>query len=477
MFVPRIGDIKKLNDTNETLLGVQADATVAHASHIMSEHHIGCLVVFDQGHNFVGMISERDMLSKVLAKSLSPDDITVSEVMTSNIISSTRETSINEVERLMAKHRIRHLPVLEQDLPIGMISSRDLIAYRLKSNREMQAAAEQLAMLPGGLKSLDMEDVFSLAIDDVPRSFGAERATVCLAPRDGSEPTIKSNDCECSHDDLIQQAQNGLLNDLIRICTGQKCTGCGNSEKTVTKLVIPLTIHDQCGENPQNQIIPGFLCMCHFADPQEKPDQSQVYKASLLQQMLDTNLTNAKLYQSYQDARKDSETDPLTGVGTRRVLENVLKTECARASRYGKTFSLVIIDLDHFKQINDTAGHAVGDQALQQLAKVIKSCVRETDSVITRYGGDEFVMLIPDAKLPDGQKILERIRGKLPEIELPIDRNVTLSCGLTEWCPDPPDDTKSIMDRADAALYEAKRNGRDRVVAYAPDKVIEECLT
>ena len=183
------------------------------------------------------------------------------------------------------------------------------------------------------------------------------------------------------------------------------------------------------------------------------------------EEVLSANLTNAKLYQDYQKARRDSETDPLTGVGTRRVLERVLKTEYARATRYNNYFSVAIVDIDNFKEINDNAGHAAGDRALQQLAKIMRNNVRTTDMIITRYGGDEFVMVMPETKLKGAKVLLERLRRQVKGISIPKVQSITISCGLAEWNQGPPpDNAETILKRADTALYQAKRKGRNRVV-------------
>ncbi|MBN1807360.1 MAG: diguanylate cyclase [Sedimentisphaerales bacterium] len=466
MFVPRIRDIKDFDNEKEILLSIQQDATVTEASKIMSENHIGCVVVSDND-NFIGILSERDILSKVVVGPKTPKNTIINEVMTSSVIYCSPDTKLTEAENLMAKHQIRHLPVLEDGKAIGMISTRDLIAYRLKSNKAMQAAAEQLAMLPTGLKSLEFDDVISLAINDVPKNFGAECSTLCLVPQDGSEPLINCNNCGLEHNRLMEAAANNNLPQSIQITNETKCPGCNAAKKHIIKQVVPLKIHDQCNNNP-GHVISGFLCMCRSAGPDEKPESSQLYKASLLQQMLEVNLTNAKLYKSYQDARKDSETDPLTGLGTRRVLENVLKAECARASRYHRVFSIAIIDLDHFKTINDTAGHAAGDQALKKLAKLMKKCTRETDAIITRFGGDEFVLVLPEAGISGAKIILERIRRQLNRTTIPAADNPSISCGIAEFINDPADTPETIMERADEALYYAKRNGRNQVVIYEP---------
>ena len=467
MFVPRIGQVKQLQNTTEELFDIGRTVTIADAAQQMTRHGIGSLAVFDENRKFVGIITERDMLSKVLAKSLSPKEVLVKDIMSASVFSCTPQTGVTEAEALMAEHQIRHLPVLDDGKAVAMISSRDLIAYRLKTNKDMQIAAEQLAMLPTGLKSLELEDVVSLAINEVPKSFGAQAAVLCLAAKDLSKPIIHCNNCRKSHKHLLE-ALCEKMPQSVQIHTETTCTGREDSACILSKLVIPLKIHDQSAGPADKDAINGFLCICRSMNPNEKPEQSLLYKASLLQQILNINLTNAKLYKSYLDARRDSDTDPLTGVGTRRVLENVLKAECARSARYQRIFSVAIADLDRFKQINDRSGHAAGDRALKLLAKLIRRNIRETDFVVARYGGDEFVIVMPETPLSGGQILLERIRRQVTKLSIPTVENPAISCGVTEWNPSPPDTPETIMERADTALYEAKRTGRNKVVALPP---------
>jgi len=470
VFVPRVGEIKQLQNAADQLFDIGQSVTVADAAEQMSRHHVGCLAVFDENRDFVGIITERDMLSKVLAKSLSPKDTLIRDVMTSSVLSCTPQTSVTEAEALMAEHQIRHLPILQDGKAVAMISSRDLIAYRLKSNKDMQAAAEQLAMLPAGLKSLELEDVVSLAINEVPKSFGAQNAVLCLASKASSKPIIECNNCRKSHKQLIDDAVSDKTPQSVRIHIDTTCAGCEDTSRVLSKLVIPLKIRTQ-GNSHAGDTINGFLCMCHPTLPNEKPEQSQLYKATLLQQVLNINLTNAKLYKSYLDARRDSETDPLTGVGTRRVLENMLKAECARSARYQRCFSVAIIDLDRFKQINDRSGHAAGDRTLKQLAELIRNSIRETDFIIARYGGDEFVLVMPETTISGGLVLLERIRRQASKLSIQGVDRATISCGLTQWDASVPDTPQTIMKRADEALYEAKRTGRNKVVALPPAEV------
>ena len=470
MWIPTVKDIENIAKHPNKLLSVKENATIAEAAKKMSKHHIGCLVVFDTDNKFAGVISERDILAKVTTTSDAPNNLLVSQIMTKDPISCTLETTIEKIEQLMDQNKIRHLPIVENGSPTGMVSSRDVIAYRLHNNKAMKSAAEQLALLSTELKSLNLKDVVALAIEQVPKTFEAERAVLCLPQKSSADLVIHRCNCPLSRKNLLetqqidQSSQNGHV-----ICTDIP-NQCKNSGARTPKLVIPLHIcdEDDAGSSDDTNKC-GFLCMCCFQPASITLQKLLLYKASLLQEVLSANLTNAKLYQNYQQARHASETDPLTGLGTRRVLEKVLNAECARAARYNRPFSIAIVDMDNFKEINDTAGHPAGDNALRKLAKLMLESIRITDVLIARYGGDEFVILMPETTTNDATIVLERLRRKAKTIKIPNAPSTTISCGLAQWDPGPPpDNLETIMRRADDALYEAKHAGRNRLITAQP---------
>lgn len=173
--------------------------------------------------------------------------------------------------------------------------------------------------------------------------------------------------------------------------------------------------------------------------------------------------------------RRSGFTDVLTGWHNRRYLQARMKEELARACRDGRNLVCLILDIDHFKRVNDTWGHTAGDIVLRELAQRIDAQVRASD-VAARFGGEEFVILLPNTRGADGQRLAERIRNAVAAapFELPEGEQiaVTVSIGIAEFAPGAGDtDLKSLGEaliaRADVALYAAKAAGRDRVVIEA----------
>ncbi len=151
-------------------------------------------------------------------------------------------------------------------------------------------------------------------------------------------------------------------------------------------------------------------------------------------------------------------TDPLTGVNNRRGLDDSLGTQLALMTRYHSVFSLVMFDIDHFKQINDQEGHLNGDRVLQELSQLFDESIRETD-IIARYGGDELVILMPQTDLDGASIFAERLRAAVAER-----MTITVSGGVA--AARESDDPESLIARADTALYNAKTAGRNRIFRH-----------
>ncbi|MCX7793288.1 MAG: diguanylate cyclase [Thermodesulfovibrionales bacterium] len=166
-----------------------------------------------------------------------------------------------------------------------------------------------------------------------------------------------------------------------------------------------------------------------------------------------------------------AKTDYLTEIYNRRHFEKILKREFARASRYNHYLSCLMCDIDNFKRINDTYGHAAGDAVLKEVARLIHSSLRENDEV-GRWGGEEFVIILPETKKSDAKKVAERILRNIAARRfpgLPENEKITLSIGIATAFEDTNiDNWEKLTKAADEALYMAKRNGRNRVELFGP---------
>ncbi|MFT4242120.1 MAG: diguanylate cyclase [Acidovorax sp.] len=160
--------------------------------------------------------------------------------------------------------------------------------------------------------------------------------------------------------------------------------------------------------------------------------------------------------------------DELTGLLNRRAMLELMELEHRRSLRNGRPLVLAQLDIDHFKPINDTHGHATGDRALQAFADTVRANMRDTD-VLARWGGEEFVLMLADTQPDDARALLDRIRLAVAALALPTTSGplrMTVSAGLAQHLPG--DAVEHTLERADQALYTAKALGRNRVAAAAP---------
>lgn len=168
-------------------------------------------------------------------------------------------------------------------------------------------------------------------------------------------------------------------------------------------------------------------------------------------------------YKSYQQVQHLSETDPLTGLYNRRKFFEEFTREVERVSRYESPLSIIMLDIDHFKPVNDKYGHQMGDEALRTLADVLRANTRKTD-MVARYGGEEFIIMLPETPLKGSRGVADRILSEVEKTAVlgaALEINFTVSVGLAYFTKGDTVDT--LVARTDQALYAAKKNGRNRV--------------
>jgi diguanylate cyclase (GGDEF)-like protein len=189
----------------------------------------------------------------------------------------------------------------------------------------------------------------------------------------------------------------------------------------------------------------------------------EAHDLALLRALADSSAIALRNAELLDRLRAQATIDPLTGCHNRRGFDEILAMEVARGKRYTRPLSLVLLDIDHFKRINDDFGHEVGDNALQRIGRAVRHTFRNTDSAC-RYGGEEFALIFPETPKEEGLKLAERLRVLVetlpPNPEVP--RTLTASFGVACY-PDDADSIPDLIRAADRALYQAKTNGRNRV--------------
>jgi diguanylate cyclase (GGDEF)-like protein len=173
--------------------------------------------------------------------------------------------------------------------------------------------------------------------------------------------------------------------------------------------------------------------------------------------------------QRLSTVKKEAIYDTLTGLVNRRYCEERLSAETQKAFTGGSNLSVIMVDIDHFKKVNDTFGHAGGDQVLREIASLLKNSVRRQDDTVARYGGEEFVLVLPGAPLEAASTIAERIRQSIENNPFNIGQtqiHLTISLGISNFPTHPAKSKEELVKIADLALYEAKRGGRNRVCIF-----------
>jgi diguanylate cyclase (GGDEF)-like protein len=313
------------------------------------------------------------------------------------------------------------------------------------------------------------DEVFAAALGFAPKIFPTVRGAVallngertlaeiigswsdCLLPAMDFEP-ISCWALRTGHPHLV------LAGDITARCA--HATGVNN-----TYLCVPILAQ---GET---------LGILHFQSTDAAPqlEASELSFKTTFAGQLGLSIANIRL----RDAlRTQSVRDALTGLYNRRYLEEVLDREVRRAGRAAQTLGILMLDLDHFKRFNDTYGHDAGDAVLREAAAFLLKNVRAEDFVC-RFGGEEFVIILPTAGLEGSRNRGERVRSKMRELTIMHQGKslgmVTFSVGVASF-PEHGTSPKELMAAADAALYQAKRGGRDRVVTASTSMVAETAV-
>ena len=210
----------------------------------------------------------------------------------------------------------------------------------------------------------------------------------------------------------------------------------------------------------QKQVV-GVLVLSHYASPVFARDAQAILK--LVQNQVAIVFDNARLYEA---ARRLAITDGLTDLYNHRFFHELFEKEYKRSDRYNTVFSLIMLDIDNFKKVNDTCGHLCGDEILKGLASLIKDCLRSID-IVGRYGGEEFAILLPETTGQEAVQTAERIRRSVEEhtfIGNGKGLRITVSQGVATYPSPGVQERFDVIAKADKALYGAKETGRNRVV-------------
>jgi diguanylate cyclase (GGDEF)-like protein len=333
---------------------------------------------------------------------------------------------------------------------------------RLENQLDMQHELMDLSTLL--LSSLDQREVFPRISEmlkeivdydamDIRLLDDETRELVCIYSRDLNAEL--NEQFRLSIDEglagwVVRHDEAQLVNDMTTDPRGVHIPGTGEDVPQAT-IVVPLRVLGK---------VTGVLSLDRlggrtFAEADLEP-------VILFANLAGIAIQNARTYEAME---RQAISDGLTGIHNYRHFQENLKAEVSRAGRYGEHFCLLMMDLDHFKSVNDTIGHQKGDEVLRAVANVLRSCSRESD-YLARYGGEEFVMILPRTTLEEATTLADRIRASVAMLDPGHpDLHVTMSIGLSAF-PESAGDSDGVLGAADAALLRAKNTGRNRVCLY-----------
>ena len=285
--------------------------------------------------------------------------------------------------------------------------------------------------------------------------------------RNNSDNRLEVISAQSSPDDLVEGLEGAEPRACIAIRYGRAHRQGGSTP--------PLVPCDLCGRDPaagEATCVPSLVggqvigsVLVRHPHPLSEAEDARIGDSVTQAAPILANLrTLAK-------AERQAATDALTGMANARAVQDTLKRMVAQALRTGDPLTAVMVDLDHFKQLNDVYGHERGNEALAAVGQILTAGVRVSDFA-GRYGGEEFILLLPDTASEGGVVLAEKLRRALGALVLPeVDRQITASFGVASL-PDDGIDAATLVRAADRALYQAKADGRDRVVAAQIERVM-----
>jgi len=422
---------------NRKLISVGEADTLTKAISLMADNRISCILVID-GNKPAGIITEHDV-TRALAEGTISNNIT--EIMKSPVVQSGKDINLYDAAKLMDENDIRSLTIVDNNGDaIGIVTKSDII----KNLR-----ADYIAVLKRMLKDKSRALVES---ELKYRTLVEQALEGIMIVQDGLiqfiNPTLLK---------ILDYYERDMIGkDILRFFyPDSRELFSENLRKIVSckSIESPLELR-MVSNNDGGIYMDVLLTLIQYED-----------KPAVLVTLRD--ITERKKAEA--ELQRLVITDDLTGLFNQRYFYDVITKEIERAKRHNRPLSMLLLDIDFFKEFNDKYGHWEGDFVLKTIGNIILKSVRDIDMAF-RYGGEEFSVLLPETKSPDAIVVAERIRRTVATTEFypftldghPEIATKTVSVGITEFHPH--DDMKSFVIRTDNAMYQAKKSGRNKVV-------------
>jgi diguanylate cyclase (GGDEF)-like protein len=314
--------------------------------------------------------------------------------------------------------------------------------------------------------SLELPSVLQTTVDEVGRALGAASSALSVDGEHGQAPLttcyFRDEEPGDAHEELVSDlyAVGARLRGRMRTFVHDGVEGADDASVRPAAAV-PVIFHER---------VMGVL-MVTSDDPRRAWQENEIMLMRTVADQVAVAVNHARLFQQTQ---QQALTDALTNCFNRRFFEIQLERDLHLATRMRQPVSLIMLDIDHFKRVNDTHGHDAGDAALRQIASALREEVRGVDTA-ARYGGEEFAIILPQANLEGALVVAERLRVRIEREEMPGVGSVTASLGVASF-PVHASSRDLLVTTADRALYQAKRSGRNRVCTALdlPDEQHEE---
>jgi diguanylate cyclase (GGDEF)-like protein len=435
----------------------------------LSEVRDSMLLARAQNGNNEHFVIIADARFSALLVSLRGQTIDGSETITESEVIWTFEPDIvySALEYLMARvtaERFKQTEAFSQAVRTCMPKATSLqltVSVTTKLARLLQEqAAREVAInrIASAIRSsLSLPSVLQTTVDEVGRALGVQLSGLHVEGENEQSPVMK---CYFRDGAPTEEARDALVNDLYAYHTQlarrlkhyvldeQRGTSAQTEDETRPLAVVPLLYQARSM---------GVLLVCSD-DPHRIWQENELLLLRTVADQVAVAVNHARLFTQMQQLAL---TDSLTGCVNRRSFEMQLERDLRLATRMRQPVSLIMLDIDHFKRVNDTYGHDAGDAALRFLADVLRDELRGVDTA-ARYGGEEFAVILPQAGLEGALIVAERLRSRLETTEVPGIGFITGSFGLATF-PLHANSRDQLVGAADRALYEAKHAGRNRI--------------
>ena len=372
--------------------------------------------------------------------------------------------------------RVERLAEQNSRLSVRLAETEQATESLAEQRRDLDQAVtriHEVADLSRRINSLDLDQIAAVCVEELPRLVEATRASLYLYDAAGNRLILQKNAPKQPLAERVDLRASPHSPTAVAVRTGELLLiGDFDEYQRAANVVLEREFKDHYATS-SCIIVPlkggdrvrGVLNLADKKDGTRFDEEIDLPVIEMIAELIGASIYNVELYREMEHRAK---TDPLTGLANRRGIEEALAHETDRARRYGSTLSVLMIDVDQLKGINDRFGHGAGDAALQNIAAVLLETVRSVD-VPGRWGGDEFLVVLPDTSATHAERLAVRLRQRVRDRPSTADDQpvvTSLSVGVADYQKD--ESPEALVRRVDQAMYAAKDGGRDRITTAEP---------